>query len=173
LLIRIIAVGTRVPRWVDEAVDDYLKRIPPPLRVELVCVRTEDRGSATPSAVLLAREAERIRARYPGDRPAARGQPARGPAQRTPIRRVVLDERGADLATADLAGRLAAWQADARPVAILIGGPDGFDPALVADADEMLRLSSLTLPHGLARVVIAEQLYRAWSLLSNHPYHRA
>ncbi len=173
MLIRIIAVGTRGPRWVDQAVDDYLKRIPPPWRVELSPVRTEERSGATPAATLMAREAARIRALYPGDRTdAGRGNPRRAATRGLPYR-VLLDERGSDLTTTAFAGRLAAWQAEARPVALLIGGPDGFDPTLAAEADESLRLSSLTLPHGLARVVLAEQLYRAWSLLSNHPYHRA
>ena len=159
MLIRIIAVGARSPRWVDEAVSDYLKRIPPPLRIELVTVRTEERTTAGAMATLRFREAERIRAQFPGER--------------GPCHRIVLDQRGIDITTAGLAERLAAWQQQARPVAIVIGGPDGFDPALAAEADETLRLSSLTLPHTLARVIVAEQLYRAWSVLANHPYHRA
>jgi 23S rRNA (pseudouridine1915-N3)-methyltransferase len=85
----------------------------------------------------------------------------------------VLDERGRDLDTPGLAGRMRAWQEDARPVAILIGGPDGLDPALKARADEAIRLSSLTLPHPLVRVLLAEQLYRGWSILAGHPYHRS
>ncbi|MET0507880.1 MAG: 23S rRNA (pseudouridine(1915)-N(3))-methyltransferase RlmH [Burkholderiaceae bacterium] len=169
MLIRIIAVGARSPRWVDEAVSDYLKRIPPPLRIELVTVRTEERTAAGMTATLLSREAERIRAQFPGER----GHGPRGQSQRGPLHRVVLDQRGTDITTAALAERLASWQEQARPVAMLIGGPDGFDPALAAEADETLRLSSLTLPHTLARVVVVEQLYRAWSVLANHPYHRA
>ena len=165
MLIRIIAVGTRSPRWVDEAVGDYLKRIGAPLRIELVTVRTEERGSGTPAATLMSREAERIRDQVPGLSARTRGQPR--------ARLVILDERGADLTTVALSRRLAAWQEGAEPVAIVIGGPDGIDPELAAGADETLRLSSLTLPHALARVLLAEQLYRAWSVLTNHPYHRA
>ena len=81
--------------------------------------------------------------------------------------------RGTDLTTLALAERLRQWQEAADPVAIVIGGPDGIDPTLAGQADETLRLSSLTLPHALARVLLAEQLYRAWSVLTNHPYHRA
>src|SRR5690606_41160505 len=88
-------------------------------------------------------------------------------------RRIVLDVRGRDIDTAGLAQRFLAWREDARPVAILVGGPDGLDPALKAAADESLRLSSLTLPHPLVRVLLAEQLYRAWSINAGHPYHRA
>jgi 23S rRNA (pseudouridine1915-N3)-methyltransferase len=132
-------------------------------------VRTEERIAAAATATLLFREAERIRAQLPGER----GHGSRGQSQRGQCHRVVLDRRGIDITTAGLAQRLAAWQQQARPVAIVIGGPDGFDPALAAEADETLRLSSLTLPHTLARVIVAEQLYRAWSVLANHPYHRA
>ncbi|NLD53161.1 MAG: 23S rRNA (pseudouridine(1915)-N(3))-methyltransferase RlmH, partial [Burkholderiaceae bacterium] len=85
---------------------------------------------------------------------------------------VILDERGADLTTMAFAERLRAWQLQASPVAIVIGGPDGIDADLRAAARETLRLSSLTLPHGLARVLLAEQLYRAWSVNAQHPYHR-
>jgi 23S rRNA (pseudouridine1915-N3)-methyltransferase len=85
---------------------------------------------------------------------------------------VVLDERGEDLTTAALARQLAAWQLDAVPIAVVIGGPDGISPALRAEAHQALRLSSLTLPHALVRVLLAEQLYRAWSINAQHPYHR-
>ena len=165
MLIRIVAVGTRSPRWVDEAVGDYLKRIGAPLRVELVTVRTEERTGASAAAALMAREAERIREQLPGHSTKTRGQPR--------ARVVILDERGTDLTTLALAERLRRWQEGAEPIAIVIGGPDGIDPTLAGQADETLRLSSLTLPHALARVLLAEQLYRAWSVLTNHPYHRA
>lgn len=159
--IRILAVGQRAPRWVDEAVDDYLKRFPRELNVELVAVKTETRtGDPTrrteaATAALMAREAERLRARLPAR-----------------ARVVVLDERGDDLRTHALARRLAHWQQVGDPVAILIGGPDGLDAGLKAEAAERIRLSSLTLPHALVRVLLAEQLYRAWSINANHPYHR-
>jgi 23S rRNA (pseudouridine1915-N3)-methyltransferase len=88
------------------------------------------------------------------------------------VRRVVLDEGGTRHTTASLAGRLQAWRGEGQDVAFLIGGPDGLDDALIADADETLRLSDLTLPHAFARVLLAEALYRAWTLASGHPYHR-
>lgn len=150
-----VAVGTRMPRWVEEAVDDYTGRLPPELRVEWREVKAEPRSGAGDAATWMAREAQRIRTALP---PAAR--------------LVVLDERGADLSTRELAGRLRRWQDDARAVAVVIGGPDGLDASLKAQADETLRLSSLTLPHALVRVILAEQLFRAWSVLANHPYHR-
>jgi 23S rRNA (pseudouridine1915-N3)-methyltransferase len=157
LLVRIVAVGQRMPAWVDAASADYLKRLPPEIRVELCPVKAEPRGSDArkPAANLLAREAQRIRAQLP---------------ERCHL--VVLDERGADVTTAQLAARLAAWQVAANPVAIVIGGPDGIDAELRAAAGETLRLSSLTLPHALVRVLLAEQLYRAWSINARHPYHR-
>jgi len=160
MLIRIVAVGHRMPGWVDTAVADYLKRLPPEIKVELCPVKAEPRGTADakkPAAAQLAmgREAQRIRAQLPAR-----------------CRLVVLDERGEDLATTALAQRLAAWQLEAAPVAIVIGGPDGIAPELRAQADQTLRLSSLTLPHALVRVLLAEQLYRAWSINAQHPYHR-
>ncbi len=161
MLIRIIAVGQRSPKWVDEAVADYLKRFPKELQVELVTVKTETRtGDPTrrteaATATLMAREAQRLREKFP---PRARV--------------VVLDEHGDDLRTTALAQRLQRWQQAAEPVVLLIGGPDGLDPALKREAAERIRLSSLTLPHALVRVLLAEQLYRAWSVNAGHPYHR-
>jgi 23S rRNA (pseudouridine1915-N3)-methyltransferase len=161
MLIRIVAVGHRMPAWVDIAVADYLKRFPPEIKLELCAVKAEPRGAgdsrkpAAASQALMTREALRIRAQLPSG-----------------CRLVMLDERGEDLTTAALARQLAAWQLDAAPVAIVIGGPDGIAPALRAEAHQTLRLSSLTLPHALVRVLLAEQLYRAWSINAQHPYHR-
>ena len=144
-----------MPSWSTEAVETYLKRLPPEWRCELREVRAEPRGAGGTPAQWMAREAQRIRtALDPG------------------MRIVVLDERGADVTSARLAERLLAWQRDARAVAIVIGGPDGIDPALKTEAEESLRLSSLTLPHALVRPLLAEQLYRAWTIAGGHPYHR-
>lgn len=156
MLIRVLAVGTKMPAWVQLAMDDYVTRMPPEIRVEWKEVRAEARSSRESAATWMAREAQRIRAALPGQ-----------------ATLVALDERGTDLDTRAFADRLERWQRAAQPVAILIGGPDGLDPTLKAQASERIRLSSLTLPHPLVRVVLAEQLYRAWSLLANHPYHRA
>ena len=148
------AVGQRQPSWAETAYDDFAKRFPPEMRLELKAVKAETRGSKT-AEQLMAAEATRLEAALPKG-----------------VRRVVLDERGTRLTTVQLAARMEAWQHDGRDVALLIGGPDGLDPALKATADETLRLSDLTLPHAFVRVLLAEALYRAWTVLVNHPYHR-
>ena len=150
----VVAVGQRVPDWAAAAWDDYAKRFPPELRLELKAVKTEPRGSRT-TAQLMAAERERIEAAIP------RGTHV-----------VALDERGTALTTVALAGRLKAWQEQGGDVALVIGGPDGLDPRLRGAAHERIRLSDLTLPHAMVRVLLAEQLYRAWSINAGHPYHR-
>ncbi len=151
----LVAVGQRLPGWADEAYADYAKRFPPELRLELKAVKTESRQSGKPVDALMAAEAQRIEAAIPRS-----------------ARRIVLDERGTRVTTVQLAERLKAWQLDGRDAALLVGGPDGLDPALRASADESLRLSDLTLPHAFVRVMLAEALYRAWTLSIGHPYHR-
>ncbi|WKB52532.1 23S rRNA (pseudouridine(1915)-N(3))-methyltransferase RlmH [Eleftheria terrae] len=151
----VVAVGQRMPAWAETAYDDYAKRFPPELRLELKAVKTEPRGNNKSTDSLMAAERGRIEAAVPKG-----------------ARVVVLDERGDRLTTVQLAGRLKAWMHDGRDVALLIGGPDGLDPALRAAAEERLRLSDLTLPHAFVRVLLAEQLYRAWSVMVGHPYHR-
>jgi len=150
----IVAVGQRVPDWAASAYEDYAKRFPPELKVELKAVKTEPRGSKT-LETLLAAGPERPPAAIP-----------RG------ARAVVLDERGTALTTKALAARLQAWQLEGDDVALVIGGPDGTDPGLRQAAQERIRLSDLTLPHAMVRVLLIEQLYRAWSLNAGHPYHR-
>jgi 23S rRNA (pseudouridine1915-N3)-methyltransferase len=150
----IVAVGQRMPDWAQSAYDDYAKRFPPELRVEIKTVKTETRGSKT-LETLLAAERERIQAVLP-----------RG------CRVVALDERGTALTTQVLAEQLRGWQLDATDVALVIGGPDGLEPAFRGTAHQRIRLSDLTLPHALARVLLIEQLYRAWSINAGHPYHR-
>ncbi|GAB4217271.1 MAG: 23S rRNA (pseudouridine(1915)-N(3))-methyltransferase RlmH [Rhodoferax sp.] len=150
----IVAVGQRVPDWAQTAWDDYAKRFPFELKVELRAVKTEPRGSKTLEQLLHA-ERGRIEAAI------ARGS-----------RVVALDERGQALSTVALAGRLQQWQSGGSDVALVIGGPDGLDPTFKAQAHERIRLSDLTLPHAMVRVLLIEQLYRAWSINANHPYHR-
>ncbi|MCW5221953.1 23S rRNA (pseudouridine(1915)-N(3))-methyltransferase RlmH [Verminephrobacter aporrectodeae] len=150
----IVAVGQRVPDWAQTAYDDYAKRLPPELRLELRAVKAEARGSRTLQTIYAA-ERKRIEAALP-----------RG------ARVVALDERGTALSTLALAERLRGWQLGGADVALLIGGPDGLEPALREAAHERIRLSDLTLPHAMVRVLLAEQLYRAWSLNAGHPYHR-
>ena len=154
----IVAVGQRLPGWAQTACDDYAKRFPPDCRVEVKTVKTEPRGSRT-LETLYAAECERIQAAI---------QSSTGKGTRV----VVLDERGSAVSTAMLAGKLRQWQLDGADVALVIGGPDGLDPAFKQGAHERIRLSDLTLPHAMARVLLLEQLYRAWSINAGHPYHR-
>ncbi|MBL8491658.1 MAG: 23S rRNA (pseudouridine(1915)-N(3))-methyltransferase RlmH [Rhodocyclaceae bacterium] len=151
----VIAVGTRMPGWVDEGWRDFSRRMPRELATELVEVKAEPRTGGKTLQALLAAEEARLRQALP-----------------TACRRVVLDERGRDLSTRALSERLEAWMADGRDVAFMIGGPDGLSERLKADGDESIRLSSLTLPHALVRILLAEALYRSVSLLKGHPYHR-
>ena len=150
----IVAVGQRVPDWAQTAWDDYAKRFPHELKVELKAVKTEPRGSKT-LETLYSAERQRIEAAIPKG-----------------TRIVALDERGTNLTTAALATRLTDWQMGGGDVALVIGGPDGIDPAFRQAAHERIRLSDMTLPHAFARVLLIEQLYRAWSINANHPYHR-
>jgi 23S rRNA (pseudouridine1915-N3)-methyltransferase len=150
----LVAVGQRQPGWADEAYAEFAKRFPPEMRLELKAVKAEPRGAKT-AEQLMAAEAARIEVALPKG-----------------VRRVVLDERGARVTTLQLAARMTTWLHDGRDVALLIGGPDGLDASLKASADETLRLSELTLPHAFVRVLLAEALYRAWTVTVNHPYHR-
>jgi 23S rRNA (pseudouridine1915-N3)-methyltransferase len=143
-----------VPDWAQTAWDDYAKRFPHEIKVELKAVKTEPRGSKT-LETLYAAERARIEAAIPKG-----------------ARVVVLDERGPSLRTTALAQRLKEWQLGGGDVALVIGGPDGLEPAFREAAHERIRLSDLTLPHAMVRVLLIEQLYRAWSVNANHPYHR-
>jgi len=156
----IVAVGQQIPLWAQSAVQEYAKRFPPGLALDVKAVRAAPRGSKghEDSAVLLAAERQRIER--------AIGSMGRG------VRTVVLDEHGARLTTQALAQRLQHWQLHARAVALVIGGADGLDADFKRGAHESLRLSDLTLPHALVRVLLVEQLYRAWSIGAGHPYHR-
>jgi 23S rRNA (pseudouridine1915-N3)-methyltransferase len=149
------AVGTRMPAWVEAGFAEYAKRFPRDCPLELVEVRAEPRTTGKPPAQMMELEAARLR----------QAIPARA-------RIVVLDERGEDLTSKRLSEHLKKWQAEGDDVAFVIGGPDGLAPAFKEAAHVRIRLSSLTLPHAMVRVMLAEALYRAWSLLQNHPYHR-
>ncbi len=152
--LRVVAVGQKPPAWAQTAYAEFEKRFPPEMRLELQAVKAETRGQKT-AEQLMAAEAQRLEAALP-----------RG------VRRVVLDEHGSRVTTLQLAERMKVWLHDGRDVAFVIGGPDGLAPALKASADETLRLSELTLPHAFVRVLLAEALYRAWTVSVNHPYHR-
>ena len=149
------SVGQRPPAWAETAYDDFAKRFPPDLRLELKAVKAEPRTIGKTASQMMAAEAQRLEAACPKG-----------------ARRVVLDEHGSRLTTLQLADRLGFWLGDGRDVVLLVGGPDGLAPALKASADETLRLSDLTLPHAFVRVLLAEALYRAWSVSTGHPYHR-
>ena len=153
----VLAVGQRQPAWADSAWATFAKRLPPEMRLELKALKAEPRSGGKTAAQCMAAEAQRFAAALT----AAKG-----------VRRVALDEHGTRNTTTMLATRLQAWRDDGRGCALLIGGPDGLDPVLKSSSDETLRLSDLTLPHALARVLLAEALYRAWTLLEAHPYHR-
>jgi 23S rRNA (pseudouridine1915-N3)-methyltransferase len=151
----IAAVGTRMPNWVEVGYGDFAKRLPRECPMELIEVKAEPRSTGKTPAAMMTAEAERLRAALPHRR-----------------RLVVLDEHGDDLTTRMLAERIQKWMRQGDDVAFVIGGPDGLDPAFKAEAHEKVRLSSLTLPHAMVRILLSEALYRAWSLLNNHPYHR-
>jgi 23S rRNA (pseudouridine1915-N3)-methyltransferase len=153
--LHVFAVGRKMPAWVNAGFDEYARRMPRTLRVELMEIKPAARTGGEQSAQWLRIEAQRIRAAVPA-----------GCVQ------VVLDERGKLPTTDEFARRLESWQRDARPVAFIIGGADGIAWEFQRGADWLLALSRLTLPHGLTRVLLAEQLYRAASLLAGHPYHR-
>jgi 23S rRNA (pseudouridine1915-N3)-methyltransferase len=151
----VVAVGQRQPAWAEAAFGEFAKRFPPEMRLELKALKAEPRSTGKTAAQCTAAEAARFEAALPKG-----------------VRRVALDEHGARVSTAQLADRLRFWRGDGRDVALLIGGPDGLAPTLKDGADEALRLSDLTLPHALARVLLAEALYRAHTVLEGHPYHR-
>lgn len=154
--ISLLVVSQRQPAWIEDGCAEYLKRMPPEISVGIRELKPETRTGGKTKEQLMAAEKLRIEAALPDH-----------------CRLVALDERGSDLTTVKLAQRLESWQTDARPVCLLIGGADGLDPELKQRADEMIRLSSLTLPHGLAKLLLCEQLYRAVSVLKGHPYHRS
>lgn len=151
----VVAVGHRMPDWVQAGFDDYARRMPRELPMELVEVKAEPRTTGKPVDTMKALEAGRIRSALPGR-----------------CRKVVLDEHGKDLTTTQLASRLEQWQQAGQDVALIVGGPDGLAEDIKSEAAEKIRLSSLTLPHALVRPLLAEALYRAWTVTRNHPYHR-
>jgi 23S rRNA (pseudouridine1915-N3)-methyltransferase len=153
--IAILSVGARPPQWVRAGVEEYIKRMPPECRVELVEIPPGKRAKGMPAERIRDQEGERILAALPKG-----------------ARVVALEVKGRGWSTEQLAGRLEDWQQEGRDVALLVGGPDGLAPSCRERADELWSLSPLTLPHMLVRIVLAEQLYRAWSITRGHPYHK-
>ncbi|MBP6020734.1 MAG: 23S rRNA (pseudouridine(1915)-N(3))-methyltransferase RlmH [Burkholderiaceae bacterium] len=152
----VVAVGQRMPAWVQTAWQDYAKRLPADCALDLKEIKPEPRSSGKTTAQMMHSEARRIEAAIPAG-----------------ALRIALDERGKDLTTVDLSRQLEGWRAGGQDVALIVGGPDGLDSELKQSCHGLLRLSSLTLPHPMVRVLLAEQLYRAWAIMTNHPYHRA
>jgi 23S rRNA (pseudouridine1915-N3)-methyltransferase len=149
----IVAVGHRMPAWVGAGFAEYAGRMPREMRVELIALKPASRGGGARRAIDA--EGERMLAAVPAG-----------------CGRIALDERGTAFATTELVRRLARWRQSGRDIAFFIGGADGLAESVKKTSDAVWSLSPLTLPHGLARVVLAEQLYRAASILHNHPYHR-
>lgn len=152
--LNILAVGDKMPSWAEEATAEYLKRMPREARVELLTVKPEKRAGQSPDTLRQA-EAARLLDKFPAG-----------------ARLVALDEHGRQVTTRELADLLARWLGSGQETCLVIGGADGLAPTILEKAETSLALSRLTLPHAMARVLLAEQLYRAVSLLNNHPYHR-
>ena len=153
--ITIVAVGVRMPTWINQGVTEYQKRFPPELKVKLTEIPSSKRTKSANSDRILKQEAERISAAVPDG-----------------CHVIVLDEHGKTQRTTALAKNMASWMQNGKSIALVIGGADGIHADLKKQANEIWSLSDLTLPHGLARVFLMEQLYRAWSVLKKHPYHR-
>ena len=151
----IAAVGHKMPAWIETGFQEYAKRMPPECKLVLKEIKPIDRASNKNAEAVMAQERTRIEAVLP------KGG-----------RIIALDERGQDLTTMQMSQLLTQWQQQGGDVTFVIGGADGLDADLKKNADMLIRISSLTLPHGLVRVLLAEQLYRAWSITQNHPYHR-
>ena len=153
--IRLLAVGTRMPAWVNDGVEEYRKRLPRDFSLEIEEIAPGHRGKNADVARAIAQEAERIEARLKGDEHI-----------------VALEVLGKAWTTERLAQEADAWRMEGRDVVLLVGGPDGLSSELSARAHQRWSLSPLTLPHPVVRIVLAEQLYRAWTLMVGHPYHR-
>ncbi len=153
--IHLIAVGNRMPAWVELGYQDYAKRLPPECALRLHEIPAGKRGKNADIARLTRQEGNKMSALIPKG-----------------ARVIALEVGGRAWSTEQLSTRLDSWMGEGRDVALLVGGPEGLEPGLSASADERWSLSPLTLPHPLVRIVLAEQLYRAWSILKGHPYHR-
>lgn len=151
----VVSVGHRMPDWIKAGFSEYARRMPREAKIELVEIKPEPRTTGKTTAQIMEAEAQRILAALPQS-----------------FLRIALDERGAQPTTRQLAAQMQDWMRAGRDVAFIIGGADGLHESVKQAAQQMMALSSLTLPHAMVRVLLAEQLYRAHSLLHNHPYHR-
>jgi len=152
--LRIISVGHKMPNWVEVACAEYTKRMPRELIVEIIDIKPEKRAAGNSTENIQLIEAKRILEAIGRDY------------------LIALDERGNEITTLQLAEKLSNWQAGGRDVALVIGGADGLHASVKQKADWLWGLSKLTLPHAMVRILLAEQLYRAHSVIQNHPYHR-
>jgi len=151
----ILAVGNKMPEWITHGFNEYTKRMPREATISLIEIKPEPRTTGKTVPQIMEAEAQRIESALPKD-----------------VTRIVLDERGAHLTTKQMAQKMHDWMGGGRDVAFIIGGADGLHESVRSSAHQLLALSALTLPHAMVRVLLAEQLYRAYSLLHNHPYHR-
>jgi 23S rRNA (pseudouridine1915-N3)-methyltransferase len=151
----ILAVGHKMPEWITHGFNEYSKRMPREATISLIEIKPEPRTTGKTVSQVMEAEAQRIEAALPKE-----------------VTRIVLDERGAALSTKQLSQKMHDWLGGGRDVAFVIGGADGLHQSIRDTAQQLLALSALTLPHGMVRVLLAEQIYRAHSLLHNHPYHR-
>lgn len=153
--LRLIAVGSRMPRWVEDGWQEYSKRLPAELPLELVEIPLHTRGKNADVARLMRQEGEAMLGKVqPGEKI------------------VTLEVTGKPWSTEQLASELERWRLDARTVNLMVGGPEGLAHEVCARSEQRWSLSPLTLPHPLVRILIGEQIYRAWTLLSGHPYHK-
>ena len=153
--IRLLSVGRRMPGWVETGFQEYAKRLPPECSLSLVEIDPGHRRKGASIELARRLEGERMLANLPKG-----------------ARVIALDERGRNWSTGELAHQLADWMSKGRDIALLVGGPEGLAPLCMQRAEQLWSLSPLTFPHPLVRVILAEQLYRAWSILKGHPYHR-
>ena len=153
--VHLIAVGKKMPDWINTGYAEFSKRMPPELQINLIEVTPSTRNKSTPIEKNIKEEGEHIQSAIPAN-----------------SRLIVLDENGKHFSSIDLSKKMEDWLPMGQDIVLVIGGADGIDPMIKQQADERWSLSSFTLPHALVRVVVAEQLYRAWSILKGHPYHR-
>jgi 23S rRNA (pseudouridine1915-N3)-methyltransferase len=151
----IISVGHKMPDWITAGFNEYAKRMPREAQISLLEIKPEPRTTGKSTAQIMEAEARRILAALPQN-----------------CRRIALDEHGTQPTTGQLAAQMQDWMREGGDVAFIIGGADGLHESVKQAAQQLLALSALTLPHALARVLLAEQLYRAYSMMHNHPYHR-
>ncbi len=155
MVIHFITVGQKMPKWVQEGYAEYAKRLPKSCALKLVELPMAQRGKTNSIEKMKAEEAKRITAAIPKG-----------------AQIIVLDEHGKQVTTKGLANKLEEWLGGGQDIALIVGGPDGLEQSLIDAAQWKWGLSNLTLPHPMVRILVAEQLYRAWSVIQNHPYHR-